>query len=138
MYYPSFSLENKLLGIHQTSFLPVEALEFSVLQTPLVYTFPSEFRVSQCRELSQLQYRKVCVCVCFFAPLEIKKEEAPVLTCMRCLQKGHEVGREIRKFRNAFLDFHSALLGLATQTPKTPHFLNARDLKTSPGLEGSV
>ena len=32
------SLENKLLGIHQTSFLPVEALEFSELKTPLVYT----------------------------------------------------------------------------------------------------
>ena len=25
MYFPSFSLENKLFGIHQTSFLPVEA-----------------------------------------------------------------------------------------------------------------
>ena len=34
-----FSLTNKLFGIHQTSFLPVEALEFSELKTPLVYTF---------------------------------------------------------------------------------------------------
>ena len=39
MYFPSFSLENKPFGIHQTSFLPVEALEFSELKTPLVYTF---------------------------------------------------------------------------------------------------
>ena len=28
-----------LFGIHQTSFLPVEALEFSELKTPLVYAF---------------------------------------------------------------------------------------------------
>ena len=35
----SFSLENKLFGIHQTSFSPVEALEFTELKTPLVYTF---------------------------------------------------------------------------------------------------
>ena len=28
MYFPSLSLENKLFGIHQTSFLPVEALSF--------------------------------------------------------------------------------------------------------------
>ena len=39
--FPAFSLENKLFGIHQTSFLPVEALEFSELKIPLVYTcFP--------------------------------------------------------------------------------------------------
>ena len=38
-YFPSFSLENKVFGIHQTSFLPVVALEFSELKTPLVYTF---------------------------------------------------------------------------------------------------
>ena len=37
--FPSFSLENKLFGIHQTSFFPVQALEFSELKTPLVYTF---------------------------------------------------------------------------------------------------
>ena len=38
-----FSLESKLFGFHQTSFLPVEALEFSELKTPLGYTFfPSE------------------------------------------------------------------------------------------------
>ena len=29
----------QVFGIHQTSFLPVEALEFSELKTPLVYTF---------------------------------------------------------------------------------------------------
>ena len=34
-----FSLENKLSGIHQTSFLTVEALELLELKTPLVYTF---------------------------------------------------------------------------------------------------
>ena len=39
MYFPAFSLETKLFGIHQTSFLPVEALEFSELKTPLVYAF---------------------------------------------------------------------------------------------------
>ena len=39
MYFASFSLENKLFGIHQTSFLPVETLEFSELKTPSVYTF---------------------------------------------------------------------------------------------------
>ena len=39
MYFPPFSLENKLLGIHQTSFLPIEAREFSELKTPLVYIF---------------------------------------------------------------------------------------------------
>ena len=39
MYFSSFSLENKLFGKHQTSLLPVEALEFSELKTPLVYTF---------------------------------------------------------------------------------------------------
>ena len=33
-----FSLANKLFGIHQTCFVPVEALEFSELKTPLVYT----------------------------------------------------------------------------------------------------
>ena len=44
-YFPSFSLENKLFGRHQTSFLPFEALEFSELKTPLVYTFcPSNLR----------------------------------------------------------------------------------------------
>ena len=38
-----FSFENKLSREHQTSFLPVEALEFSELKIPLVYTFfPSE------------------------------------------------------------------------------------------------
>ena len=38
-----FPLENKLFGIHQASFLPVEALKFSELKTPLVYTFfPSD------------------------------------------------------------------------------------------------
>ena len=31
MYFPSFSLENKLFGIHQTSFLPVEALAIKLL-----------------------------------------------------------------------------------------------------------
>ena len=31
MYFPAFSLENKLFGIHQASFLPVETLEFSEL-----------------------------------------------------------------------------------------------------------
>ena len=40
---PLFSLENKffaqVFGIHQTSFLPVEALELSELKAPLVYTF---------------------------------------------------------------------------------------------------
>ena len=39
LYFTPFSLENKLFGMHQTSFLPVEALEFSELTTPLVYTF---------------------------------------------------------------------------------------------------
>ena len=34
-----FSLENKLFGIHQEPFLPVEAIELSELKTPLVYTF---------------------------------------------------------------------------------------------------
>ena len=50
MYFPPLSLENKLYGIHQTSFLPVAALELSELKTPLVYIFPSEDRVggSQC------------------------------------------------------------------------------------------
>ena len=37
--FPSFSLENKLFAIHQTSFWPVEAFEFSELKTPLVHTF---------------------------------------------------------------------------------------------------
>ena len=36
MYFHSFSLESKRFGIHQTSILPVEALEFSELKTPLV------------------------------------------------------------------------------------------------------
>ena len=39
MHFSFFSFENKLFGIHQTPFLPVEALEFSELKTPLVYTF---------------------------------------------------------------------------------------------------
>ena len=39
MYFPSFPLENKLFGIHPTCFLPVEALKFSELKTPLAYTF---------------------------------------------------------------------------------------------------
>ena len=39
MYFPCSSLENKLFGTHQTSFLPVEALEFSELKAPLVHTF---------------------------------------------------------------------------------------------------
>ena len=34
-----FPHENKLFGIHQTFFWPVETLEFSELRTPLVYTF---------------------------------------------------------------------------------------------------
>ena len=38
MYFPAFPLENKLYGIHQTSFLPVKELDFSELKTPLVYT----------------------------------------------------------------------------------------------------
>ena len=37
--FPLTTSENKLFGIHQTSFLPVEALEFSERKTPLVYTF---------------------------------------------------------------------------------------------------
>ena len=41
MFFSFFSLEleNKLLGKHQTSFLPAEALDSSELKTPLVYTF---------------------------------------------------------------------------------------------------
>ena len=39
MYFPSFSLENKLFGIYQNSVLPVEELEFAELKTPLVKTF---------------------------------------------------------------------------------------------------
>ena len=39
MYFHSFSPENKLFGIHQSSFLLFEELEFSELKTPLVYTF---------------------------------------------------------------------------------------------------
>ena len=51
MYFPPFSLENKLFGIHQTSFLPVEALEFSELKTPLVYTFfPPKVRTVSVRK----------------------------------------------------------------------------------------
>ena len=48
MYFPSVSLEHKLFGIHQTSFLLAEALEFSEPKTPLVYTFfPSNQGPSQ-------------------------------------------------------------------------------------------
>ena len=39
MFFPLFSLENQLFGIHQTSFSPVGEVEFSELKTPLVYTF---------------------------------------------------------------------------------------------------
>ena len=54
-----FSLENKLFGIHQTSCLPVEALEFSELKTPLVYTFlPPSIALS-------LASRSSCVLSCF-------------------------------------------------------------------------
>ena len=49
--YLSFSLENKLFGIHQTSFLPVEALEFSELKTPLVYTFFPPKTAKNCKNL---------------------------------------------------------------------------------------
>ena len=34
-----FPLKTSIWGIHQTSFWPVEALDFSELKTPLVYTF---------------------------------------------------------------------------------------------------
>ena len=37
--FPLKTSENKLFGIHQISFLPVEALDFSERKTPLVYTF---------------------------------------------------------------------------------------------------
>ena len=54
MYFLPFSLENKLFGIHQTSFLPAEALEFSELKTPLVYTFfPSNIRCREARPFQQ-------------------------------------------------------------------------------------
>ena len=39
LHFSFFSLENKLFGVHQTPFLPVEVLEFLELKTPLVYTF---------------------------------------------------------------------------------------------------
>ena len=40
MYFPPFSLDNKLFGITPNLFFwPVETLEFSELKTPLVYTF---------------------------------------------------------------------------------------------------
>ena len=39
MHFSFFPLKNKLFDIHQTPLLPVEALEFSDLKTPLVYTF---------------------------------------------------------------------------------------------------
>ena len=39
MLFSFFSLKTQLFGIYQTSFLPVDALEFSELKTSLVYTF---------------------------------------------------------------------------------------------------
>ena len=55
MYFPSFSLENKLFGIHQTSFLPVEALEFSELKTSLVYTFFPPKQAQRCHQRTHTQ-----------------------------------------------------------------------------------
>ena len=37
--FPLIPLKTSVFGFHQTSFLPVQALEFSELKTPLVYTF---------------------------------------------------------------------------------------------------
>ena len=60
MYFPSFSLENKLFGIHKP-FLPVEAREFSELKTPSVHTFFSseENRTRFCQNSQRRNSRRV-------------------------------------------------------------------------------
>ena len=62
MYFPSFSLENKLFAIHQTSFSPVEELEFSELKTPLVYTFsPPIIENNLCNAIRDLKAKNGAV-----------------------------------------------------------------------------
>ena len=47
MYFPSFSLENKLFGIHQTSFCLFRHLSFRAENTFGVYFFPSDICARQ-------------------------------------------------------------------------------------------
>ena len=71
MYFPAFSLETKLFGIHQTSFLPVEALEFSELKTPLVYAFfppKSDFGVPSYPDAGKNGTKSVIVIPLFACP----------------------------------------------------------------------
>ena len=61
MYFLSFSHENKLFGIHLTSFLSVGALEFSELKTPLVYTFfPPNIDFSRNAKATPTKPTRIC------------------------------------------------------------------------------
>ena len=88
MHFPSFSLENKLFWHTPNPFLPVEALEFSELQTPLVYTFflhpklesqmakTPQNQWSRSRAVSRLVWTPFCVANPF-SPYSIQKRPEP-------------------------------------------------------------